>query len=71
MDLLLFLLAFIIGFGVFAGSAYFLAKLMFPRLEDEEVSSPISGREQNKYLPRINKASNPYFFPKNHPYSYK
>jgi hypothetical protein len=71
MDLLLFLLAFIIGFGMFVSSAYFLAKLMFPRLEDEESVDFGYPTAKRNYMPRINKNTNPYFFPKNHPYSYK
>ncbi|CAN5251447.1 hypothetical protein BH09BAC3_BH09BAC3_19450 [soil metagenome] len=69
MDLLLFFLAFIIGFGIFISSAYFIAKLMFPRLEDEEAVTAASTKKN--LLPRINKHSSPYFFSKNHPYSFK
>ncbi|NOT76053.1 MAG: hypothetical protein HOP08_14095 [Cyclobacteriaceae bacterium] len=71
MDLLLFLLAFMIGFGIFISSAYFLAKVMFPRLEDEEAAAPRKYNEPKSYLPKMNKHHNPYFFAKNHPYSYK
>jgi len=68
MDLLLFLLAFIIGFGIFISSVYFVAKLMFPRLEDQE--NEVHASKKN-YLPRINKHASPYFLSKNHPYSFK
>ena len=36
MDLLLFFLGFIIGFGIFISSTYFLAKWMFPKLAEGE-----------------------------------
>ena len=59
MDLLLFLLAFMIGFGFFISSAYFLAKWMFPRLEEDYDFRNATRR--SIHMPRISK-NNPYSF---------
>ena len=61
MDLLLFLLAFMIGFGLFISSAYFLAKWMFPRLEKEEDYDFRTTTRRTIHMPRISK-NNPYSF---------
>jgi hypothetical protein len=61
MDLLLFLLAFVIGFGLFISSAYFLAKWMFPRLEGEDDFNFRNAARRNIHMPRISK-HNPYSF---------
>lgn len=61
MDLLLFLLAFVIGFGLFISSAYFLAKWMFPRLEIEDDYDFRNATRRSIHMPRISK-DNPYSF---------
>jgi len=60
MDLVLILFAFVVGFGLFMSAAYLLAKLIFPKLEDDEDFIAFT-KSHKKYLPRITK-HNPYSF---------
>lgn len=68
MDLLLFLLAFLLGFGLFMSAAFFLAKWMFPKIEDNEEVNYDHSKIHNRYLPKITKG-NPYSFKRHSPYS--
>ena len=60
MDLVLFFLAFTIGFGLFMSTAFFLAKWMFPKLEEGEDFDFRSNPKRGISRPWISK--NPYSF---------
>lgn len=60
MDLLLILTATLIGFTIFISSIYFIKKLIFPRLEDQDDQN-YYGQSRKSIDLQANK-KNPYSF---------